>query len=125
MSFEIGAGPVVYNESDVGRCPPLDESDETLATTPIEGTIDWPGVQGHGPSDTNQPFGPVFPDGDYKVSVEIDVPGKGRVGAKLSIHVVSETLGTSACEVGDYVYGSGDQTVPRPCELQHVLVLCR
>lgn len=119
VTFEIGRGLVRYNESDVGCCPPLEQSSKTLAAGAIEGEIDWPGVQWRGPSDTNQPLGPRFPGSHYDVRVTIDVPGKGSVVAALPIVVAPplELLEPSEplpCASDTYVYPSGDSTFPDP-----------
>jgi hypothetical protein len=116
VSFEIGAGPVIYNESDVGCCPPLEEEPKTLEPEPITSTIAWPGVQWRGPSDTNEPYGPAFPWGEYTVRVKIDVPGKGAVLAELPITVVAgdATQEGRACLGPEYAYPSGDDTFPDP-----------
>ncbi|HEX7476182.1 MAG TPA: hypothetical protein VF331_00100 [Polyangiales bacterium] len=76
-----------YCECDGGCCPPNKSASYTLDAKTVDGTIDWPGLQWQGASDTNTPYGPPFPPGRYFVMVSLDVPGVGVAMAGLPITV--------------------------------------
>jgi hypothetical protein len=86
VTYVIGADAVRYCRCDEGCCP-NDGGSFTLEAGPSEGAIDWPGKQWNGPSDTNNPLGAPFPEGDYTAAVTFAVPGGGSVTAELPIVV--------------------------------------
>lgn len=89
ISYTIGnsSGSVRYCICDTGCCAPNASAAFTLAPKTVNGTIDWPGRQWQGPSDTANPYGAAFPPGSYDVSVGMSVPGVGGTTAKLPITV--------------------------------------
>lgn len=58
-----------YCVCDVGLCPCCDFPVITLLAGTYPDTFAWNGVNWGGPSDTNTPFGPPFPPGDYTVTI--------------------------------------------------------
>lgn len=73
---------------DVGCCPPDREGRHELAGGTTKGTLEWPGREWNGPSDTSMPLGPAFPPGSYAVKVALRVPGIGTASAHLPIVVL-------------------------------------
>lgn len=106
----VGEGPVDYCECDVGCCPPTEATPQLLALGSYVDSLQWPGRQWQGPSDTDQPLGPAFPVGSYAAEVKVDVPGVGAVIARLPIEVFDpdSTSRQRACQVSQAVYASGD-----------------
>ena len=88
VSYVIGAGDVRYCLCDTGCCAPQAEQSITLARGTKTGTIDWPGKQWNGPSDTGAPLGIPFPHGNYSVSVTFAGAKEGALTARLPITVV-------------------------------------
>jgi hypothetical protein len=87
-----GGGLSFCPECDVGCCAPTDQSATALDAQSIEGTIDWPGLQWSGPSDTaNQPNG-EFPAGTYDATLTFSLPGVGQVVARLPIDVEEKRI---------------------------------
>jgi hypothetical protein len=89
VQYSIGAGDIRYCMCDVGCCAPDTARSETLAAGTFEQVIVWPGRQWDGPSDTDEPLGAPFPEGDYDVSVTFEVPSLGSITARLPIEVFS------------------------------------
>lgn len=86
-----GDGLSYCPECDVGCCPAQAVATSVDAQT-IEGTIEWPGLEWNGPSDTQaQPEG-EFPAGNYSASLTFALPGIGEVVARLPITVATSTL---------------------------------
>lgn len=86
--FSITGGEHVYcPECDVGCCPPTDAVETLLETQTIEGTIDWPGLEWNGPSDTGAEPAGEFSPGDYAATLTVSLPGVGEVSATLPILV--------------------------------------
>lgn len=88
VSFRISDGAIAYcPECDVGCCAPTQSTAMSLDAQSVEGTVDWPGLQWSGPSDTtNQPSG-AFPPGSYAATVTVELPGLGEVVATLPVEV--------------------------------------
>ncbi len=64
----LQGGGQEYCLCDVGICPlTMDPVTIPAGDTPLE--FDWNGVNWGGPSDTNNPFGPAFPAGEYTLEV--------------------------------------------------------
>lgn len=88
IDFRISGNQLQYcPECDVGCCPPTEPTESSLDAGSVEDTVDWPGLQWSGPSDTgNVPSG-EFPPGSYAATVTLAVPGLGQVVAELPIEV--------------------------------------
>lgn len=88
VNFRIADGAVAYcPECDVGCCAPAPAAQVSLDAQSVEGTVDWPGLQWSGPSDTsNEPSG-AFPPGSYAATVTVELPGLGQIVATLPIEV--------------------------------------
>ena len=85
----VGSADVRYCATcDEGCCPPDREASHQLAAGTTEGSLEWPGREWNGPSDTSSPLGPAFPPGSYAVKVELRVPGVGTASAQLPIVVL-------------------------------------
>ncbi|MGZ3422219.1 MAG: hypothetical protein ACXVEF_36015 [Polyangiales bacterium] len=87
VSWNIGGGSIRYCMCDTGCCAPQTEKTITLDRGKKSGTIDWPGKQWNGPSDTGAPLGDPFPPGTYSVSVSFQGAKEGTVTATLPITV--------------------------------------
>lgn len=89
VTFVIQGSDASYcPECDVGCCAPTEEAPVTIDEQSIEGTVDWPGLQWNGPSDTgNEPAG-AFAPGSYAAKLTLRLPGLGEVQAVLPIEVV-------------------------------------
>lgn len=86
--FVIVGGEHAYcPECDVGCCPPTEAVETSLDIQTIEGTIDWPGLEWNGPSDTGSEPEGEFPPGDYSATLTFSLPGVGEVSATLPITV--------------------------------------
>lgn len=82
-----GDGLSYCPECDVGCCPSTQPMATSLDMQVIEGTVDWPGLEWNGPSDTlNVPEG-EFPAGSYDATLRFGLPGVGEVVATLPIIV--------------------------------------
>lgn len=77
-----------YCICDVGCCPPGPAQKIQLDARESSGTIEWPGREWNGPSDTGNPLGDVFPPGRYEVSVIFEGYDAGTVEAKLPIEII-------------------------------------
>ena len=88
VSWSIGGGDVRYCMCDTGCCAPQTEKTITLDRGTKTGTIDWPGKQWNGPSDTGAPIGAPFPPGNYAVTVTFAGAKEGTLTARLPITVV-------------------------------------
>lgn len=89
-TFVIDGGDAKYcPECDVGCCAPTEEAPVTFDAQSTQGTVDWPGLEWSGPSDTgNEPTEPFAP-GSYEAKVTLRLPGLGEVIALLPIEVVA------------------------------------
>lgn len=87
-SFQITGEDATYcPECMGGCCPPNEAEPASLNAETSSGTINWPGLQWMGPSDTGQePMG-TFPPGAYVATVTIALPGLGEITASLPITV--------------------------------------
>ncbi len=69
VSYSITGGDQGYCLCDSGLCPGPDPTPVTLAPGSFPDFADWNGTNWNGPSDTNNPYGPPFPPGDYTLRV--------------------------------------------------------
>jgi hypothetical protein len=119
-TYEIHGDHIRYCECLQGCCAPTTAHDVTLKKGKTSQTIDWPGRDWNGPSDTGIPIGGFFPVGHYAVDVTFEVPDVGKVIASLPIEVVDATgmhSGPADCAAHGRVYPSGAQNIkdPRSC----------
>lgn len=88
ISYFAGADAILYCICDEGCCAPQPSYEVTpVPSTTTTWSFDWPGRQWMGPSDTNEPYGPPFPPGDYFATVTYTYD-EGSITVKLPIHVV-------------------------------------
>lgn len=88
IAFSIDGNQVQYcPECSVGCCAPTEPAEVSLTAESVEGTVDWPGLQWSGPSDTGSEPSGVFPPGSYSATVTLALPGLGQVVATLPIEV--------------------------------------
>jgi hypothetical protein len=88
VSWNIGGGDVRYCLCDTGCCAPQPAKTITLDRGTKSATIEWPGRQWDGPSDTGAPLGAPFPAGSYSVAVTFSGAKEGTLTATLPITVV-------------------------------------
>lgn len=69
VSGDVDGNGQHYCLCDQGLCPPLEQPPVDLVAGSYPATFSWNGVNWSGPSDTNNPFGPAFPPGEYIVQV--------------------------------------------------------
>lgn len=69
LAPEVDGGGQHYCLCDQGLCPPPGDPPVSLVPGSYPGEFTWNGVNWTGPSDTDNPFGPPFPAGEYVVSV--------------------------------------------------------
>jgi hypothetical protein len=96
IPFEkVDGNQQMYCICDLGKCAPTTGTPVTLKQGSYPATFTWDKHNWFGPSDTGNPEGPVFPVGDYTVTVSaigIQASPTGDVGfvitATLPIHLV-------------------------------------
>ncbi len=88
VSSEIDGNGEHYCLCDQGLCPAPQDPPITLKPGSYPGSFEWTGVNWFGPSDTNNPFGPPFPPGEYLFSVRAN----GSVGPQAQPYEVRGDL---------------------------------
>ena len=88
VSSQVDGGDQHYCLCDQGLCPPPSDPPVSLVPGSYPGEFTWNGVNWTGPSDTNNPFGPPFPAGDYVVSTR----ASGTFGADAQDFLVRGNL---------------------------------
>jgi hypothetical protein len=83
----FGNGGSYCADCDVGCCPPDRAATHTLKAQSFDGVLDWPARAWNGPSDTSAPLGAYFTAGQYKVMVQVQLPGWGLAHAELPISI--------------------------------------
>ncbi len=83
-----GEGGQYCPECDIGCCAPTAVMPASVGPEMTSHTIDWPGLQWSGPSDTSVEPSGAFPPGDYEANVTFRLPGLGAVIASLPVKVV-------------------------------------
>jgi hypothetical protein len=82
-----GAQTSYCPECDIGCCAPTEAEAASLSAQATDGTVDWPGLEWSGPSDTSEQPAGAFPPGSYAATVTLSLPGLGQVVATLPIEV--------------------------------------
>jgi hypothetical protein len=78
LGEQIYGGEQSYCVCDTGRCAPTNPGSTTLTAGTYPGSFAWEGHNWYGPSDTNNPLGPLFPAGAY--TFELSTSGTDGMG---------------------------------------------
>jgi hypothetical protein len=87
VSYRVGNAERHYCLCDVGCCAPTEAEPHSLSPGSYEGSIEWPGNEWNGPSDTSEPLGPAFSPGAYGIEIKLEVPVVGNLIADLPLRV--------------------------------------
>jgi hypothetical protein len=87
---DLRGGPDDYCLCDLGLCAPPSSMPVTLHAGTYPNAFTWTGHQWNGPSDTGNPKGPLFPPGDFVLTVTATGTKEGgtfTIEATLTIHL--------------------------------------
>ena len=118
VDYSIEGGGEKYCLCDTGLCPAATVHAAQLTKGSSSDSIDWPGRNWNGPSDTTRPLGAFFPIGHYAVKVIFNV-GADALTASLPIEVVPN--GSPETCSDDMMYGTTcEQCGPADgCNVEH------
>jgi len=90
LDVRVGGGAdssVRYCSCDKGCCVPTTAHAVRLEAGTTQGTLDWPGKEWDGPSDTGNQPGAPFPPGSYFVTLNLNLAEAGQAVIKFPISV--------------------------------------